>query len=193
MRFRIALLFLLTVPAFLAHGAPEFQFKERKLGDGQHSVCKGSSEIADAQELFRGLSETTLSIPATSCDVVFDSIAEVPLARPVHFLLWRGNLIRVVVKFEQLTWREVAQLRSTLVDLYGRPSTQRNMSLGLTTDTWRRGNSQLQLEGTADWPKSMGVYLTDLPGWTEYSRAAEAARKAIEKGDRARRKSDVTN
>jgi hypothetical protein len=167
-----------------------FLLKGRALGQSTETACQGAS-VESQQELLRTAGIDDLLLPAESCQVYIDSIAGVSVAEPVRLLFWDGKLIRVAVRFGLLELRDLAGVRSTLINTYGTPAARR--SALFRTDAWKRPGELLELEQTNHLPSDVGLYLTNTLGWRQYESARKKLSLRLDQLEKARRAADLKN
>lgn len=162
-----ALVFILSITS--AHSGP-YKLKGFTLGDKVQKAC-ADYPIVDQQKLIDDFDLENVSFPSVSCKINIETIAGVKTSDPLILLFWKGELTRMIVKFESISLEDFAELISTLNQTYGKSKN----TLGLfPTSTWRNGSQELFLERTRDFPSDIGLYLTDLPSWKE--REAESTK-----------------
>lgn len=169
--------------------AADFQIKGWELGASETEACRGA-QVENHQHLLNATGVTGIDFPAAGCEVALESLAGLKPSSPAGLLFWKGRLIRLIVKFDRLKLSDAADLRTAFTDLYGKSVLKR--SGPFRTDTWRSGNQRLELEWTMGMA-SVGVFLTDDPGWAEYERSYDRSSKALEAREQKRRSLDIRN
>lgn len=184
-----AALVLLASPA-IAASARSLQLKGLQLGVSTAEVC-GTSEVRNHQTLLDAAGMPLHEFPAKSCQVSINSVGGVRPSLPASLLFWRGRLTAVSIQFEALELEDLAALRGSLSDNFGKPS--QRTTPPFVTDTWRQRGHTLELERTGQLPTNVGVFLREEKAWQEYQAAKERAERAIEASVRRGRSSDVRN
>ena len=185
--------FIFTSLLFAATASAQgLQIKGRSIGMTQAQAC-GDVEIQDIGANIEKAGVKGVSLPATGCDISIPSLGTVVLQSPAALLFWNNSLVRIIVKMDRLDMQATADVRSALVDLYGKPKTRRNKPFVI--DVWQRKGQTL----SAEWmwsdgePVSGSLYLTDTQGYAQFSAAHDRAMKQIEAKESGRIKSDILN
>ena len=174
----------------MAHAnCAEFQVKGRTLGMDEHMAC-GAAPIESHQTTLDATGLKGFSYPATSCKVFLDTVAGIKPTGPALLLFWKGKLIRLIVRFEEINLIDSATLRTAFINSFGKPKTKRS---SFRTDTWTLGKHKLELEWDDSDSEEVGAYMTDTGGWQEYDAATNAAKAAIKALDEKSRANDLKN
>lgn len=151
----------------------------------------GTEEISNHQNIVDDLGIGEVQHPASSCEIKLDSFAGIIPSEKANLLFWEGKLTSMTIKFEALSLEQVANLRTALLQSFGKSKFKRDKPFNI--DTWSNKDGQIKLE--VMWfdfyNAKANIQMTDSATISKYWNNVELINKLVKKSSEKKRSKDI--